>query len=79
MTETRRYFRISATSASDATRTTRGCRPWLDAAILALPNGTSERYVTSASDDITLIDLSADHRFDAAWTYGPAGLSLIHI
>ncbi|RAL22886.1 N-acetyl-gamma-glutamyl-phosphate reductase [Lujinxingia litoralis] len=45
----------------------------LDAVILALPNGVSETFVTAldnASPTTVIIDLSADHRFDAAWTYG---------
>jgi N-acetyl-gamma-glutamyl-phosphate reductase len=45
----------------------------LDAYVLALPNATSEPYVeaiTRARPDAVIVDLSADHRFDAAWTYG---------
>ena len=45
----------------------------LDAYVLALPNGASGPYVeaiTRARADAVIIDLSADHRFDAAWTYG---------
>ena len=44
-----------------------------DVAILALPNGASQSYVEAidaASPDTIIIDLSADHRFDAAWAYG---------
>lgn len=45
----------------------------LDAYVLALPNGASEPYVdaiTRARPDAVIVDLSADHRFDATWTYG---------
>ena len=45
----------------------------LDAYVLALPNGASEPYVeaiASARPDAVIVDLSADHRFDAAWVYG---------
>lgn len=42
----------------------------VDAALLALPNGTSAPYVEAAADDTVLVDLSADHRFDDAWAYG---------
>lgn len=45
----------------------------LDAYVLALPNGASEPYITaiaSARPDAVIVDLSADHRFDAAWVYG---------
>jgi N-acetyl-gamma-glutamyl-phosphate reductase len=42
----------------------------VDAAFLALPNGTSAPYVEAAADATVLIDLSADHRFDERWAYG---------
>ena len=44
-----------------------------DVVVLALPNGVSERFVgpiTQAHPDVVLLDVSADHRFDDAWTYG---------
>lgn len=44
-----------------------------DVVILALPNGLAAPYVdaiTSARPGTVLVDLSADHRFDPAWTYG---------
>jgi N-acetyl-gamma-glutamyl-phosphate reductase len=40
-----------------------------DAVILALPNGLSEPWA-AALPDATLVDLSADHRFDDDWVYG---------
>lgn len=45
----------------------------LDAVILALPNGVASRFVEAidrASASPVIIDLSADRRFDAGWTYG---------
>jgi N-acetyl-gamma-glutamyl-phosphate reductase len=48
-------------------------REELDAYVLALPNGASEAYVAAiaaARPDAVIVDLSADHRFDDAWTYG---------
>lgn len=42
----------------------------LDAVFLALPNGVSEPFVEALSDDTTIVDISADHRFDDAWVYG---------
>lgn len=41
----------------------------LDAIFLALPNGYAAPYVAVAAD-ATVIDLSADHRFDDGWAYG---------
>ncbi len=44
-----------------------------DAYLLALPNGTSAPWVeaiTKARPEASIIDLSADHRFDDAWIYG---------
>ncbi|MDB4940943.1 MAG: N-acetyl-gamma-glutamyl-phosphate reductase [Labilithrix sp.] len=45
----------------------------LDAYVLALPNGASGPYVDAilaARPDAVIVDLSADHRFDAGWVYG---------
>lgn len=45
----------------------------LDAYALLLPNGASAPYVeaiASARPDSVIVDLSADHRFDADWVYG---------
>ncbi len=45
----------------------------LDAYVLALPNGTSEPYVEAIAREqpnAVIVDLSADHRFDASWVYG---------
>ncbi len=46
----------------------------LDALILALPNGKSGDWIAALDaagrDDLVLIDLSADHRFDVQWYYG---------
>ena len=44
-----------------------------DVVILALPNGKAAPYVEAidkAWPDTLIVDLSADHRFDAAWYYG---------
>jgi N-acetyl-gamma-glutamyl-phosphate reductase len=44
-----------------------------DAVVLALPNDCSEPFVRACEarrPDVVLVDLSADHRFDDAWTYG---------
>jgi N-acetyl-gamma-glutamyl-phosphate reductase len=46
-----------------------------DLVFLALPNGLSEPYVAAFrehDEEARLIDLSADHRFDAEWSYGLA-------
>jgi N-acetyl-gamma-glutamyl-phosphate reductase len=40
------------------------------AVVLALPNGEAARWLPSIPDDVVVVDLSADHRFDAAWRYG---------
>jgi N-acetyl-gamma-glutamyl-phosphate reductase len=43
------------------------------AVVLALPNGKSAPYVAAidaAATDTLIVDLSADHRFDAGWFYG---------
>jgi len=44
-----------------------------DAVVLALPNGKSAEYVAALdalSPQSSIVDLSADHRFDDAWFYG---------
>jgi len=44
-----------------------------DAWVLALPNGLATEWVQHIGDkspDSLILDLSADHRFDPAWTYG---------
>lgn len=42
----------------------------LDAWVLALPNGLSAPFVEAIGEEAAIVDLSADHRFDDAWTYG---------
>ena len=45
----------------------------LDALVLALPNGLAAGYVSAwerAGRSGVIVDLSADYRFDDAWTYG---------
>lgn len=42
----------------------------VDAVVLALPNGLAAPYVAALPASTLLLDLSADYRFDAAWTYG---------
>jgi N-acetyl-gamma-glutamyl-phosphate reductase / acetylglutamate kinase len=44
----------------------------VDLWFLALPNGLAEPYVNAllSKDDVKMIDLSADYRFDDEWTYG---------
>lgn len=45
----------------------------VDAVILALPNGAAGPFVAAIeaiSPDTVIVDLSADYRFDDAWTYG---------
>jgi N-acetyl-gamma-glutamyl-phosphate reductase common form len=45
----------------------------VDAVVLALPNDLSAPYVAAidrARPDRLIVDLSADHRFDARWAYG---------
>ena len=45
----------------------------IDCWIMALPNGVCKPFVNaieSRSNRSVVIDLSADHRFDPAWTYG---------
>lgn len=44
-----------------------------DAWVLALPNGVADKWVrsiTASFPDTVILDLSADYRFDASWTYG---------
>lgn len=44
-----------------------------DVVALCLPNGMSKPFVDAidnAGHPMVIVDLSADHRFDAAWTYG---------
>jgi N-acetyl-gamma-glutamyl-phosphate reductase len=44
-----------------------------DAVILAMPNGQAGDYVAAieaTAPDTVIVDLSADYRFDDAWTYG---------
>jgi N-acetyl-gamma-glutamyl-phosphate reductase len=44
-----------------------------DAVVLALPNGHADPYVNVLDEgrqDVVVVDLSADHRFDSAWAYG---------
>ncbi|PIE15882.1 MAG: N-acetyl-gamma-glutamyl-phosphate reductase [Proteobacteria bacterium] len=48
-------------------------QPCFDVWVLALPNGVSPDWVAAIDahqPDAIVIDLSADHRFDDAWTYG---------
>jgi N-acetyl-gamma-glutamyl-phosphate reductase len=45
----------------------------VDAVILALPNGAAAPFVAAieaSGRDVVIVDLSADYRFDAGWTYG---------
>ena len=42
----------------------------VDAWLLALPNGASGPYLDAIGARGVVVDLSADHRFDDAWTYG---------
>jgi N-acetyl-gamma-glutamyl-phosphate reductase common form len=44
-----------------------------EACVLALPNGAAAPYVAALDRHLpatVVVDLSADHRFDPAWTYG---------
>jgi len=44
-----------------------------DAWVLAVPNGVATSWATAIRDahqDAVILDLSADHRFDADWAYG---------
>ncbi len=41
-----------------------------DALVLALPNNMAADYVAGIAADCVVLDLSADHRFDAGWYYG---------
>ena len=42
----------------------------VDAVILALPNGAAAPFVAALAPGTVIVDLSADYRFDDAWTYG---------
>lgn len=42
----------------------------VDVVVLALPNGHAAQYAAVLPATTVVIDLSADHRFDRAWTYG---------
>ncbi len=42
----------------------------LDAVVLALPNDKSAPWLENIAPGCPVVDLSADHRFDDAWTYG---------
>lgn len=42
----------------------------LDGVFLALPNGVSGPFVEAISSETVIVDISADHRFDADWAYG---------
>ena len=46
-----------------------------DAVVLALPNGKAASYANAMPAGTILVDLSADHRFDASWYYGLPELS----
>lgn len=53
----------------------------VDAVILALPNGHAPEWVVAFdqhSPDTVIVDLSADHRFDADWHYGLPELTRAH-
>ncbi|HHH30367.1 MAG TPA: N-acetyl-gamma-glutamyl-phosphate reductase [Polyangiaceae bacterium] len=59
----------TALSFSEPTPETVGALD-VEAVVLALPNGLSEAYLSTMRDDVVVIDLSADHRFDPTWAYG---------
>lgn len=45
----------------------------VDAVFLALPDGAGDPYVTAldgVAPETTIVDISADHRFDETWAYG---------
>lgn len=46
----------------------------VDAVVLALPNGKAKDFVdafdAAGRDELVIVDLSADHRFDSNWYYG---------
>jgi N-acetyl-gamma-glutamyl-phosphate reductase len=41
-----------------------------DVAILALPDGAGEPFVSAVAPGTAIVDISADHRFDDTWVYG---------
>ncbi len=41
-----------------------------DAVILALPNGAAAGFLAGIPDEMVVVDLSADYRFDDNWVYG---------
>jgi len=41
-----------------------------DVVILALPDGAGEPFVSAVTPGTAIVDISADHRFDANWVYG---------
>jgi N-acetyl-gamma-glutamyl-phosphate reductase/acetylglutamate kinase len=53
----------------------------VDAWVLALPNGVCHPFVRQVEQDVkdgklqekSLVDLSADYRFEDSWTYGLPG------
>jgi len=61
-------LRFSAIEPADVAR-----HPEIGVWVLALPNGISAPWVKAieaARPDAAIVDLSADHRFDAEWRYG---------
>lgn len=45
----------------------------VDVCVLALPNGIAHKFIAEIdrlSPETIILDISADHRFDKAWTYG---------
>ena len=53
-----------------------------DLVFLALPNGESPKYLKqlkAANNPMKVIDLSADHRFDAQWQYGLVEHQMEHL
>mmetsp|Transcript_14824 Transcript_14824/g.30804 ORF Transcript_14824/g.30804 Transcript_14824/m.30804 type:complete len:667 (-) Transcript_14824:53-2053(-) len=38
--------------------------------VLAMPNGAAKQFVDVIPDDVKIVDLSADYRFDDTWQYG---------
>lgn len=53
----------------------------VDAVVLALPNGLAAAYaaaIDATAPGTVIVDLSADHRFDAGWHYGLPELTRAH-